>query len=102
MSEPIYNGEFPVKAQPEVDVVVRPEVDVIVQPEHALGAIIPTARSRKIAYAIYAGIALVISNTVVGYAAIGTDSPVWLIVASAVIGNLAAPFSALAIANAKS
>lgn len=66
-----------------------------------LGAIIPTARGRKIAYAIYATLALAVGNTAVGFAAISVEQPAWLIVASAVIANLAAPFSALAIANAK-
>lgn len=69
--------------------------------ETHLGAIIPTARGRKIAYAIYAAGALAVGNTAVGFAAVSVEQPAWLIVASAVIANLAAPFSALAIANAK-
>ena len=66
-----------------------------------LGAIIATPKGRKIAYAIYAGIALVVGNTAVGVAAANIEQPVWLVVASAIVANLAAPFSALAIANAK-
>jgi hypothetical protein len=66
-----------------------------------LGAIIPTAKGRKIAYSIYAVIALIVGNTAVGFAAASLEQPVWLVIASAVIANLAAPFSALAIANAK-
>ena len=66
-----------------------------------LGAIIPTAKGRKLAYAVYAGVALVVGNTAVGFAAANVDQPVWLVVASAIVANLAAPFSALAIANAK-
>ena len=75
-----------------------------VVPEDAssqLGAVIPSARGRKVAYAIYAGVALVVGNTAVGLAAANIDQPVWLVVASAVVANMAAPFSALAIANAK-
>ena len=66
-----------------------------------LGAIIPTARGRKIAYAVYALAALIVGNAAVGLAAANIDQPVWLVIASAVVANLAAPFSALAIANAK-
>lgn len=66
-----------------------------------LGAIIPTPKGRKIAYAVYASVAMIVGNTAVGFAAASIDQPVWLVVASAVIANLAAPFSALAIANAK-
>lgn len=66
-----------------------------------LGAIIATPRGRKIAYAIYAGIALVVGNTAVGLAAANLEQPIWLVIASAVVANLAAPFSALAISNVK-
>lgn len=68
---------------------------------HNLGVIIPTARGRKIAYAIYAAAALITTNVVIGFAAVGVAQPGWLIVATAIVGNLAAPFGALAIANAK-
>lgn len=78
----------------------NPESTVTPAESH-LGAIIPTARSRKIAYAIYAGVALVVGNAAVGIAAANIEQPVWLVIASAVVANLAAPFSALAIANAK-
>lgn len=67
---------------------------------NALGAIIPTAKGRKIAYAVYAGASLVVTNTAVGFAAIHADFPAWLTISIAVIGNLAAPFGAIAIANA--
>lgn len=70
--------------------------------EAHLGAIIPTARGRKVAYAIYAAVSLVVGNAAVGFAAANIDAPVWLTVSAAVVANLAAPFSALAIANAKS
>lgn len=66
-----------------------------------LGAIIPTAKGRKIAYAVYAGVSLVVGNAAVGVAAANIEQPVWLVIASAIVANLAAPFSALAIANAK-
>lgn len=67
-----------------------------------LGAIIPTARGRKIAYGVYAGVALIVGNTAVGIAAANIEQPVWLVISSAVVANLAAPFAALAISNAKS
>jgi hypothetical protein len=67
-----------------------------------LGAVIPTAKGRKIAYAIYAAIALVVGNTAVGLASANIEQPVWLVISSAIVANLAAPFAALAIANAKS
>ena len=77
-------------------------VDVTPSASDHLGAIIPTAKGRRTAYAIYAGVALIVGNTAVGFAAANIDQPVWLVVASAIVANLAAPFSALAIANAKS
>jgi hypothetical protein len=66
----------------------------------ALGILITSAKNRKITYAFYGLGALVISNLAVATMATGVQAPVWLIVASAVIGNLAVPFSSLAIANA--
>jgi hypothetical protein len=71
------------------------------QADH-LGAIIPTAKGRKYAYAVYAGVSLLVTNTLIGFSAAQLDAPVWLVVSAAVVANLAAPFSALAIANAKS
>lgn len=67
-----------------------------------LGAIIPTAKGRKWAYAIYAGVSLLVTNALIGFSAAAIDAPTWLVVASAIVANLAAPFSALAIANARS
>lgn len=87
MSEPIYNAQYPA-------VTVEDSTNHI-------GAIIPTAKGRKIAYGIYAGISLIVGNAAVGLAAANLEQPVWLVIASAVVANLAAPFSALAIANAK-
>lgn len=68
--------------------------------QDALGILIPKAKNRKIAYALYGLAALVISNLSVAVMASGTQAPIWLIVASAVVGNLAVPFTTLAIANA--
>jgi len=67
----------------------------------AIGILIPKAQNRRIAYAIYGLAALVVSNIGVGIMAAGVQAPVWVIVASAVVGNLAVPFTTLAIANAK-
>jgi hypothetical protein len=66
----------------------------------ALGVIIPSAAGRKVAYAVYAGISLLVTNVAVGFSAIGANNPSWLTIALAVVGNLAAPFGAIAIANA--
>jgi len=92
------SSDYPVVGEVPADSYVQ---QAALSPDHQLGAIIPTPRGRKIAYAVYAGVALVVGNTAVGIAAAGIDQPVWLIVASAIVANLAAPFSALAIANAK-
>jgi hypothetical protein len=70
--------------------------------QDALGILIPKAKNRRIAYALYGLAALVISNLSVAVMASGTQAPIWLIVASAVVGNLAVPFTTLAIANASS
>ena len=66
----------------------------------SLGILIPDAKNRKLAYALYGLASLVISNVAVGVLASGIQAPVWLVVALAIVGNLAAPFSTLAIANA--
>jgi hypothetical protein len=66
----------------------------------ALGILIPDPKRRKLAYALYGLISLVISNVAVGVLASGTQAPGWLVIALAVTGNLAAPFATLAIANA--
>lgn len=66
-----------------------------------IGAIIPTVKGRKIAYAVYALAALVVTNVSIGFAATQTVFPAWLTVSLAVVGNLATPFGAIAIANAK-
>lgn len=95
MSGPIFNGEFETVVEP-----VEP-VSQDVQTQH-LGAIIPTAKGRKWAYAIYAAVSLLVTNALIGFSAAAMDAPTWLVVASAIVANLAAPFSALAIANAKS
>lgn len=66
----------------------------------ALGILIPQAKNRKMAYAIYGLVSLIVSNAAVGIVASGVQAPAWLIVLLAVVGNLAAPFATLAIANA--
>lgn len=67
----------------------------------SLGVILPDPRSRKIAYACYAGASLIVSNIAVAFGAINTPAPTWLVIALAIVGNLATPFAGLAIANAK-
>lgn len=65
-----------------------------------LGAVIPSATGRKVAYAIYALVAFVVGNAVVFFAATQMEAPVWLIGAVAVVNNIAPVFGAVAIANA--
>jgi hypothetical protein len=66
----------------------------------SLGILIPNPKARRLAYALYGLAALIISNFSVAVMASGTQAPVWLIVVSAIVGNLAVPFTTLAIANA--
>jgi multisubunit Na+/H+ antiporter MnhG subunit len=66
----------------------------------SLGVIIPSVKGRKIAYAIYAGTSIIVTNVAVAFSAIGANNPVWLTISLAVVGNLAAPFAAIAISNA--
>ena len=65
-----------------------------------LGAIIPSAKGRKIAYALYALAAFVVGNVAIYIAATTGEAPTWLIGATAVINNIAPIFGAVAIANA--
>lgn len=98
----------PKPVKPVVEpVVVKPAPVVAPLPaaaddaaNHALGILIPSAKGRKIAYALYGLAALIVSNLAVGIMAAGIQAPIWLIVASALVGNLAVPFTTLAIANA--
>ena len=78
----------------------KPEEKITSLPAADLGVIIVKASHRKLAYALYAGTSIVVTNIAVGFASLGTPFPSWLTVAVAIIGNLAVPFSALAIANA--
>lgn len=65
-----------------------------------LGVIIPTAKGRKLTYAIYVAASFIVTNTVVAYATLEVPAPDWLRIALAVIGNSAVAFGGLAIANA--
>lgn len=96
---------IPTKPSKPVKEPVMPEVkplpDAATNAAHdALGILIPKAKNRKLAYAVYGLVSLVVSNAAVGVVASGNEAPVWLIVALAVVGNLGAPFATLAIANA--
>lgn len=64
-----------------------------------LGAIIPTARGRKIAYALYALASFIVGNTAIYLAATSSVVPMWIVGATAVINNMAPIFGAVAIAN---
>lgn len=68
-------------------------------PQISLGVIIPTVKARKIAYIVFAVIALIVGNIGVAFAAAGDGWPVWLVVAVAVVNNLTPLFSTIAVAN---
>jgi hypothetical protein len=94
--KPVKPEEKPV---PVVDTVEQ-EKEIASLPATDLGAIIPSAKGRKLAYAGYMVASLAVTNTAIGFAALHAEFPAWLIVSIAVVGNLATPFGALAIANA--
>jgi hypothetical protein len=86
---------------PPTDGYDGPTVEATPVVHHDLGVIIPNPKARRYAYAAYTAVSLVITNVAVGFAAVQAPVPAWLIVSLAVVGNLATPFGALAIANAK-
>jgi hypothetical protein len=85
----------PVQEKP----MAKPQPDTTAIPQD-LGVIIPSPKGRKIAYAIYAGASIIVTNVAVAFAAVQIAVPGWLVAAIAVMGNLAAPFAAIAISNA--
>ena len=89
----------PVK-EPAVPTLTPLPTEAAESANDALGILIPKARNRKIVYAVYGLSALVVSNLSIAVMASGITAPGWLIVLTAVIGNLAVPFTTLAIANA--
>ena len=92
----------PVPSEPVKEtVVIAPLPENVVTAEtDSLGILIPNPKARRLAYALYGLAALIISNVSVAVMASGIQAPVWLIVTSAIVGNLAVPFTTLAIANA--
>ena len=64
-----------------------------------LGAIIPTVKGRKVAYALYALASFIVGNTAIYLAATSSTVPLWIVGATAVINNMAPIFGAVAIAN---
>ena len=67
-----------------------------------IGAIIPSVKGRRIAYAIFALVSFIAGNALVFCAATLDTVPTVLIGITAIITNSAPAFSAVAIANAKS
>ena len=67
-----------------------------------LGAIIPNARGRKIAYAVFSLVSFLVGNAAIYIAATTGQAPEWLIGATAILNNVAPIFGAVAIANAPS
>ena len=76
-----------------------PDTTIAAQTD-SLGILIPNPKARRLVYALYGLAALIVSNISVAVMASGTQAPVWLIVTTAICGNLAVPFTTLAIANA--
>jgi hypothetical protein len=66
-----------------------------------LGAIIPSAKGRRIAYSAFALLSLIVSNVAIAFSSLGEPLPGWLVASIAVAGSLSVPFAALAVANAK-
>jgi hypothetical protein len=93
----------PVEQVEQVEELVESAVGVEIElpTGHDLGVIIPSDKGRRIAYAVYTAASLIVTNVAVAFTASGTEVPTWVIVSLAVVGNLATPFGALAIANAK-
>ena len=93
-------------ATPPTKIVLTPieieaqKVQIASLPSADLGAIIGSVKGRKIAYGIFALISVTVSNTALGFSALQAPFPPALLVAIAVVGNLAVPFAALAVANA--
>ncbi len=67
-----------------------------------IGAIIPTVRGRKIAYAVFAVVSLVVGNALIFSATVFGQPPIWLIGVAAIVTNTAPIFSGIAMANASS
>jgi hypothetical protein len=93
------NVPIPVRQNLTEKEVAAQKAQIAALPAADLGAIIANPRARKIAYTIFAALSLVVTNTAIGFSTLGVGFPGWLTVALGVIGNLAVPFSALAIAN---
>jgi hypothetical protein len=67
---------------------------------NTIGAIIPSAKGRKIAYAVFSLVSFLVGNAAIYIAATTGQAPEWLIGATAVVNNIAPIFGAVAIANA--
>lgn len=72
-------------------------MDTVKMPD--IGAIIPSEKGRKIAYAIFALVSLIVGDSVVFAASAFGSVPPWLLAVSAVVVNTAPVFGGLAIAN---
>jgi hypothetical protein len=64
-----------------------------------IGAIIPTVRGRKIAYAVFALVSLVVGNALIFASTVYGQVPLWLVGIAAVVTNTAPIFSGIAMAN---
>jgi len=68
--------------------------------EYNLGSVVTNATARKILYGLYVIAGLIIGGASVAYPLIGAGvTPDWVTAGLAVLGYLAIPFGALALAN---
>jgi murein DD-endopeptidase MepM/ murein hydrolase activator NlpD len=105
--EPVVEPEPVIETIPEEKKVMTPEevaaqkTQIAAMPAADLGAIIKSSKNRMIAYSIFALVSMLVTNTAVYFSAVQTPFPAVLVGAMAILGNLAVPFAALAVANAK-
>jgi len=71
----IDSGKIPDVPAVPVDQIVPIERVSVSAPTDSLGVIIPSVKGRKVAYAVYAGVSLVITNVAVAFSAIGANNP---------------------------
>lgn len=91
----------PVKVVLTADEIAAQKVQIASLPSADLGAIIGSVKARKIAYSVFALVSLVVTNTAIAFSTLQAPFPAWLLVSIGIVGNLAVPFAALAVANSK-
>lgn len=67
-----------------------------------LGIVITSPFARKIIYSTYIVLLVIVGAIQVGFAAVQSGQPVWLVAAIAVLGYLGIPIGGLALVNSPS